>query len=131
MLYTYTPFPGSELYHKAIEYGFDEPKTLSEWGELLYSPEDVFQKTGCKQKWITYRQFKLITMLEQYIFGLIDLNGRDHIAMNIKNGFLRAVFKYAFNFGYLLVKLRLKLKFFDFPFDYWLFVQFRKKAKFV
>lgn len=131
MVYAYTPLPGSELYRKAIEYGFDEPKTLRDWGQLLYSPEDVFQKTGCKQKWITYKQFKLITMLEQYIFGMMDLDARDHIVQNIDNRFLRFLFKKAFNLGNLIARLRLKYRVFIFSADYWLFVKFRKLAKFV
>lgn len=131
MLYTYTPLPGSELYHKAIEYGFDEPKTPREWGELLYSPEDIFQETGCKQKWITYKQFKLITMLEQYIFGMMDLDGRDHIAGDINNRLYRLLFKWAFNIGNLLARLRLRYRIFIFPVDYWIFVKFRKLVKLV
>ncbi|MDP2943890.1 MAG: radical SAM protein [Candidatus Omnitrophota bacterium] len=131
MLYAYTPLPGSELYRRAIRYGFEEPKSLHEWGELLYSPEDVFQKVGFRRRWLTYKQFRLITMLEQYIFGMLDLDARDHIAQNIKNSFFRKIFKLSFNLGNLIVRLRLKLKFFAFPVDYWLFVQFRKKVKFV
>ena len=126
MIYAYTPLPGSELYHKAIEYGFNEPKTLKDWSELLYSPEDIFQNTGCKQKWITYKQLKLITMLEQYIFGMMDLDARDWIMQDINNKFLRLLFKWGFNLGNFIARLRLKYRIFIFPIDYWLFVKFRK-----
>lgn len=126
MLYAYTPLPGSELYHKAIEYGFNEPRTLKDWSELLYSPEDVFQNTGCRQEWITYKQLKLITMLEQYVFGMMDLEARDWIMQDINNRFLRLLFKWGFNVGNLIARLRLKYRIFIFPIDYWFFVKFRK-----
>jgi hypothetical protein len=118
--------PGSELYHKAIEYGFNEPKTLKDWSELLYSPEDIFQNTGCMQKWITYKQLMLIAMLEQYIFGMMDLDTRNWIMQDINNRFYRLLFKFFFNLGNLIVRLRLKYRFFIIPIDYWFFVKFRK-----
>ncbi|NOX97919.1 MAG: radical SAM protein [Nitrospirae bacterium] len=126
MIYAYTPLPGSELYRKAVEYGFNEPKALRGWSELLYSPEDIFQDTGCKQKWITYKQLKLITMLEQYIYGMMDLDARDWIMQDINNIFFRLLFKWSFNLGNLIVRIRLKYRIFIFPVDYWLFVKFRK-----
>lgn len=126
MVYAYTPLPGSELYNKAMEYGFNEPKTLKEWSELLYSPEDIFQNTGCMQKWITYKQLTLITMLEQYIFGMMDLDTRNWIMQDINNRFYRLLFKVCFNLGNLIVRLRLKYRFFIIPIDYWFFVKFRK-----
>lgn len=127
MIYAYTPLPGSSMYEMALSHGFKEPKILSEWSELLYSPEDVFENAGCKQKWISERQMKLITMLEQYIFGMMDIDARDWIAKGIGNRALRLFFKVAFNIGHALARLRLRLRAFYLPVDYWLFVKFRKK----
>lgn len=129
MVYAYTPLPGSKMYQKALEYGFNEPKTLKEWSELVYSPEDIFQSAGCKQNWITPKQLRLITMLEQYVFGMMDLDARDWIARDINGGLNRFLFKIFFNLGYFLARLRLKFKFFAMPLDYWLFVKFRKILK--
>jgi radical SAM superfamily enzyme YgiQ (UPF0313 family) len=126
MIYAYTPLPGSKMYQRALEYGFNEPKTLRQWSNLVYSPEDIFELSGNKQKWITSDQLRLITMLEQYIFGLMDLDARDWIAENIKNRLGRSMFKIAFNIGYCLARLRLKFRIFVFPVDYWLFVKFRR-----
>ena len=126
MIYAYTPLPGSKMYQKALEYGFDEPRTLREWSELVYSPEDIFQDTGCKQKWISPKQLRLITMLEQYIFGMMDLDAKDWIARDIYNRFFRSIFKCCFNIGYGIARLRLKFRIFIFPIDYWLFVKLRK-----
>lgn len=129
MVYAYTPLPGSELYKRAVDYGFNAPKTLKDWGELVYSSEDIFTDTGCRQKWITYKQLKLITMLEQYVFGMMDLDGRDWIMRDIKNRFLRLLFKWSFTIGRSAARLRLRHKMFSFPVDYWMFVKFRKLLK--
>jgi len=126
MIYAYTPLPGSKMYGMAKENGFREPKTLREWSELLYSPEDIFQKSGCNQKWITDKQLRLIAMLEQYIFGMMDLDAREWIAKGINNRFLRILFKWCFNVGYVVARIRLKLKLFILPIDYWIFVKVRK-----
>lgn len=126
MVYAYTPLPGSSMYDMAKEHGFEEPQTLRGWSELTYSPEDIFKKGNCRQKWISEKQFRLITMLEQYIFGMMDLDARDWLAQSINNKFFRVIFKIAFNVGYLMARIRLQFKFFSLPIDYWLFVKLRK-----
>ncbi|MCG2711491.1 MAG: B12-binding domain-containing radical SAM protein [Candidatus Omnitrophica bacterium] len=126
MVYAYTPLPGSSMYDMAKKHGFQEPRTLRGWSELTYSPEDIFKKGACRQKWISDKQFRLITMLEQYIFGMMDLDARDWLAQGINNKFFRIIFKMAFNAGYLMARIRLQFKFFALPVDYWLFVKLRK-----
>ncbi|MFH2146184.1 MAG: radical SAM protein [Candidatus Omnitrophota bacterium] len=129
MVYAYTPLPGSAMYELAKKHGFEEPETLRGWSELTYSPEDIFQKGNCRQKWISSKQFRLITMLEQYIFGMMDLDARDWISCGINNRFLRIIFKIAFNIGYCLARIRLRFRIFALPFDYWLFVKLRKLVR--
>lgn len=126
MIYAYAPLPGSELYYKAIECGFDPPKTLQEWSGLLTSPEDIFQNKGLEKMWISSRQLFLITMLEQYIFGMMDLDAKGWIGGTIKNKVFRFFFRLSFTLGYYLAKIRLKFKVFIFPVDYWIFVKVRK-----
>jgi radical SAM superfamily enzyme YgiQ (UPF0313 family) len=130
MIYAYTPLPGSKMYERALECGFDEPKSLKGWENIVYSPEDIFkQNTKGARGWLTKRQFQLITMLEQYVFGFMDLDAREWIAKGIGNGFIRKVFTVCYNFGYFLARLRLKFKFFWFPLDYWFFVKLRKRSR--
>jgi radical SAM superfamily enzyme YgiQ (UPF0313 family) len=126
MIYTYTPLPGSELYHQAVRYGFQEPKTLEEWSGLLNTPDDIFENQGYEKKWITRKQLFLITMLEQYILGMMDLDAKDWIAVKIRNKFFRAIFRFSFNLGYRLARFRLKYKIFIFPLDFWLFLRVKK-----
>jgi anaerobic magnesium-protoporphyrin IX monomethyl ester cyclase len=126
MIYAYSPLPGSELYYKAIDCGFEPPKTLQEWSGLVSSPEDIFKNTGCEKRWITQKQFFLITMLEQYIFGMMDLDAKGWIGDTIKNRLLRFIFRLGFTLGYYLAKIRLKFKIFIFPVDYWIFIRVRE-----
>lgn len=126
MIYTYTPLPGSTMYDMARKNGFIEPRTLKEWSELVYSPEDIFKKTDCLHKWISGKQLQLISMLEQYVFGMMDIDAKSYIAGNINNKFLRYIFLISFNIGYLLARFRLKTKNFTLPVDYWLFIKVRK-----
>ncbi len=126
MIYAYTPLPGSSMYEMAIKYGFKEPTSLRQWSEFLYSAEDIFQDPGCKQKWISKHQLQLITMLEQYIFGMMDLDARDWISKRLNSRPLRILFKVAFNVGYIIARLRLRFRFFCCPMDYWFFIKFRK-----
>jgi len=129
MVYAYTPLPGSSMYDMAKKHGFDEPNTLKGWSELTYSPEDIFQKGNLRQRWISNKQFQLITMLEQYIFGMMDTDARDWLAESIDNRFFRIIFKMAFNIGYCLARIRLQLRIFAVPFDYWIFVKLRKLVR--
>lgn len=126
MIYVYNPLPGSELFYKAIECGFQPPKTLREWSRSLTSPEDVFQDSGFNKTWIAPKQLFLITMLEQYIFGMMDLDAKEWIGVNIKNRIFRFFFRLCFTLGYYLAKIRLKFKVFMFPVDYWIFIKIRK-----
>jgi len=126
MVYAYTPLPGSELYYQAVKYGFQEPKTLQDWSGLLNTPDDIFQSKGFEKQWITRKQLFLITMLEQYILGMMDLDAKEWIAVKIGNKFLRAIFKFAFSMGYQVARFRLKHKIFIFPVDFWLFIKVKK-----
>jgi len=56
----------------------------------------------------------------------MDLEARDWIMHDINNRFLRLLFKWGFNVGNIIARLRLKYRIFIFPIDYWLFVKFRK-----
>jgi hypothetical protein len=126
MLYAYVPLPGSELYYKAIECGFNPPKTLEEWSGLISSPEDIFQNPGYKERWITDKQFFLITMLEQYIFGMMDIDAKEWLGSKIKNRLFRYIFRAGFTLGYWLARLRLKLKIFTCPVDFVIFTRVRR-----
>lgn len=126
MICIYTPLPGSVMYEKAKRYGFNEPKTLREWSALTFGPEDIFENREHMRGWITRKQAMLVTILEQYIFGLMDLDARGYMAKSIKNRFLQILFKGGFTIGYAIARIRLKTKIFLCPIDFWLFVRFRR-----
>ena len=89
------------------------------------SPEDAF-KTSVRQRWITPKQARLTAMLTQYIFGLMDLDTYDVLCLRAPAGIKRTIFVLAYRIGLGLAKLRWRLKFFDFPVDYWLFTLVHK-----
>lgn len=124
----YTPFPGSELYQRALEMGFQAPKTLIGWSNFMALPEDAFER-DISRKWITKDQSLKVVMVTQYIFGLLDIPTRDVITKRITNPLFRAVFHLCWNFGMLLAILRWRFKFFAFPVDFWIYTRVRKYMK--
>lgn len=42
--YVFVPYPGTELYNKALEYGFEEPRSVAQWA--------VFNRQHLKTPWI-------------------------------------------------------------------------------
>lgn len=130
MFCLYIPYPGSRLFHKALELGLKVPKNLAGWSTFLQIPEDTFEMV-INQRWIERKQAELIIMLDQYIFGLLDKDTFQVLKERIQNKFWQVVFALSFKVGYLLVWLRWQFKFFGLPLDYWVFSQVKKYSKLV
>lgn len=128
MIYTYTPLPGSALYERAIKCGYIEPKNLIEWSKISYTPDDIF-KVSCGHRWLAKYQYNTITMLEQYIFSLLDADSYELVLKYLNNLFFRVVFGMLFKLFRAIARYRLSHRFFSFPIDYWIFVQARKIVK--
>ena len=118
--YIFLPYPGAALFNRAVSLGLKYPKSLNSWSNYLMSPEDAFHET-LKQKWISAHDARLTAMLTQYIFGIMDKDTHDMLYPRIKSSLGKLAFKVGYYFALLLVKIRWKLKFFDFPLDYWIF----------
>ncbi|NQU83432.1 MAG: cobalamin B12-binding domain-containing protein [Parcubacteria group bacterium] len=123
--YIFLPYPGAPLFKRAVNLGLKTPRTLNEWSTYLMSPEDAF-KTSVRQRWITPKQARLTAMLTQYIFGLMDQDTYDVLRLRASAGIKRTIFVLAYRIGLVLVKLRWRFKFFDFPVDYWFFTLVHK-----
>ena len=123
--YIFLPYPGAPLFERAVNLGLKIPRTLNGWSTYLMSPEDAF-KTSVRQRWITPKQARLTAMLTQYIFGLMDRDTYDVLRLRVPAGIKRTIFVLAYRIGLSLVKLRWRLKFFDFPVDYKLFTLVHK-----
>lgn len=125
----YTPYPGSDLYNLALKCGFKAPKSLIEWSNFMAVPEDAFEK-DITRKWITRSQALRVSMLTQYVFGLMDLPTRDRILGKITSPINRYLFLFFWNIGLIIVKLRWKKRFWSIPLDFWIFTQVKKYMKF-
>ncbi|KKL51443.1 hypothetical protein LCGC14_2295430, partial [marine sediment metagenome] len=106
----YTPYPGSELYDRALEHGFQAPRSLAQWSKFMAVPEDAF-KTDSTRKWLAKSQSLRVTMLTQYIFGMMDLPTRATIAAKMNNFIIRKVFLFNWGIGLLLARARWRFRF--------------------
>ena len=125
--YVFLPYPGAPLFKRALSLGYKAPKTLLGWSSYLMSPEDAF-KTILRQLWISPNQARLTAMLTQYIFGLMDQDTYPVLLKRISSPLAKFVFSLSYKIALVLVKLRWKFKYFNLPFDYWLFTQVHKYA---
>lgn len=123
--YIFLPYPGAQMYHRALSLGFKSPHSLSGWSKFLMSPEDAFHTT-LRQKWITPFQARTTAMLTQYIFGLMDQDTHDLLLSRINKPLFRLLFRLAYSIGLCMAKIRWRYKFFRLPFDYWIFTQVHK-----
>ena len=112
----FRPYPGSKLYQECLEAGWEEPETLDKWeetvkGELNYLNVQKFP-------WLDNPDF--VESLEAYVrFGAHSI--KSALGSTIKaNKLIKLPFV-------LLCKLRWKLKFFSFPWDYKLAKRFVTK----
>ena len=103
----FRPYPGSELYQECIAAGWREPETLSQWAHLV---ENELSYMSVKDfPWVRNKDF--VESIEAYTrFGAMSI--RSAMGSTIKAS---RVLKLPF---ILLCKLRWKLKFFLFPFEY-------------
>ncbi len=124
----YTPYPGSYLYQRALEFGFQPPNGLAGWSNFTAVAEDAFN-IDRRRRWLTKSQTIKVSMLTQYIFGLMDLPARNYIADRMSNPVTRCFFLLAWNVGLWLARLRWRHRFLALPLDFWFFTQVRKYLK--
>lgn len=131
MIYIYAPYPGSHLYSQALKYGFQAPRTLAEWGEYSeLTPEDVFD-INRRKKFVSRSQDLRVAMINQYVFGMMDLHARRYISAKMRNPISRTLFLLSWNVGLLMARLRWRFNFWALPFDFWIFTQVRKYLKLI
>lgn len=112
----FRPYPGSELYQECIQSGWQEPKSLEDWGELVANELNYLNIKNFP--WIKDKDF--VESMEAYVrFGAHSLKSAmgSTVSANkwLKLGFV------------LLCKLRWKLKFFWWPIEFKLAKRFVTK----
>jgi len=112
----FRPYPGSELYQECLRAGWEEPKTLDKWEETVKNELNYLNVQNFP--WLDDPDF--VESLEAYVrFGAHSI--KSALGSTIKaTKFLKLPFV-------LLCKLRWKLKFFWFPWDYKLAKRFVTK----
>lgn len=103
----FRPYPGSTLYEECREAGWEAPRSLKEW--KAYSENQLSYLDIQNYPWVKHKDF--VESMEAYVrFGALPIKSAmgSSISANkiIKLGFV------------LLCKLRWKLKFFKFPFEF-------------
>ena len=106
----YTPFPGSHLWGKALELGFKEPKSLEDWGNIEFHTSDL--------SWINKKKFEKIV----HLYIPLCFLKPDFVTAEIKRMFVIPLY-----IGHFLAKIRYKLQFYEFPFEWWLYKYFQRK----
>jgi len=112
----FRPYPGSELYQECLEAGWQEPKLLDQWEKAIKDELNYLNVQNFP--WLDNPNF--IESLEAYVrFGAHSI--KSALGSTVKaSKFLKLPF-------ILLCKLRWKLKFFSFPWDYKLAKRFVTK----
>lgn len=114
LFFNYAPYPGTPLYQKSLNLGFEAPTNLEGWGKFdLHNPHTP---------WVTSKQQRLVNFLSNYIFFFLDVDTCDWLSLRIPNRYFRQVFILIFKFFAALVRFRWRYKFFSLPFDYWIFL---------
>jgi radical SAM superfamily enzyme YgiQ (UPF0313 family) len=108
LLFIYTPYPGTPLYHASLKLGFKEPKTLEEWAN--------FELNMRNTPWVPRSIVKKVAMLTEYIFPWIE---GDYMAqLRITRSVLRWPLLLAAWVLRTLANMRWRLKLFNVPIDY-------------
>ncbi len=125
--YIYLPYPGSSLFKRAVRLGLKTPASLAGWSRYLLSPDDAFRLV-LRQKWISPQQARLVNMLSQYIFAVMDsdtLKLIKRMPSKLKREVLIVIYKMARK----VVEFRWQHKYFGFPLDFWFFILIRQHGK--
>jgi len=112
----FRPYPGSKLYQECLQAGWEEPETLDKWERTVKNELNYLDVQ--KFPWLNNPDF--VESLEAYVrFGAHSI--KSALGSTIKaNKLIKLPFV-------LLCKLRWKLKFFSFPWDYKLAKRFVTK----
>lgn len=103
----FRPYPGSPLYEECVAAGWKAPATLEEWAHLVEN--ELSYLTVRNFPWVKHKDY--VESMEAYVrFGAHSL--KSAMGSSVK---AQKIIKLAF---VLICKLRWKLKFFFFPFEF-------------
>lgn len=110
-LFIYTPYPGTPLYELALRRGFNEPKTLREWGQMDMDKVLV--------PWVNTKYERLIECLDRFIFPFVGGKYHEELLRIRKKSLLRGLlFSLLNKITHDTSKFRLRHGAFSFPLEY-------------
>lgn len=114
----FRPYPGGTLYKECLKAGWIAPQKLEDWARLVKN--ELNYLTPKNFPWL--KNPELVESLEAYVrFGAHPI--KSALGSTVKaHKFIKLIF-------ILLCKLRFKLKFFKWPFEYYLAKKFITKSK--
>jgi radical SAM superfamily enzyme YgiQ (UPF0313 family) len=114
-LWIYIPYPGTPLFKKAVEMGFNQPRSLEEWGNYFWGKAHI--------PWLKNpEEYELIHALSPFAWynkKLLDLKNKS---------FKNIIRHFTIKFFRPLVLFRFKHNFWKFPLDAKLIVLLKKMA---
>ncbi|MCK4325304.1 B12-binding domain-containing radical SAM protein [bacterium] len=123
LFFNYAPYPGTPLYQKSLDLGFEAPANLEGWGGF-----DLYKR---HTPWVTPKQEKFIEFLSSYIFLFLDVDTCPWVSLRIPNRYFRQAFTLVFKLFAALVRFRWRYKFFNLRLDYRIFMFFKKINKWI
>jgi len=109
LLFLYTPFPGTPLFRKAIELGYKSPDSLEAWGDFREGLNHA------STPWVSMDLAEKVYQVSFY-FPFISNSAYDIIKQYPL--FVRWMLLPFERMLYMIMKFRIKRKFFDFPVEF-------------
>ena len=108
----YTPYPISALYHKAIEHGFEEPKTLEGWKD--------FSARKNRMPWVNRKMEDEVMKKDKYYFPAA------FPSEVLVNKMRKGKFKWMYRCFHTISKFRVKHNWYSFDIDWKLLLRYWK-----
>ena len=125
-VFIYTPFPGTEMFEEAVEYGFRPPETLEEWGNWRFSDNRNNPWFNSSYR----RRLKTISNIARYKYFSKQLGELlpEKIKMKLGSSTMYHLYRL---FGWILdlsADFRWKKRFFALPLEWEVWSNFRERV---
>ncbi|MFC1946128.1 B12-binding domain-containing radical SAM protein [Chloroflexota bacterium] len=115
---TFTPYPGTPLYERAVSLGLEKPTSLEEWSNWISGRHIT--------PWLLPRQINKVNFVTSYVLLFLDSDAYHWVPERIGNKMGRLLFKGVYRVFIQIAKFRWKHRFFALPLDYWIYRWGRK-----
>ena len=117
-IYFFDPYPGTKLHQDALKKGFDEPKTLEQWGG--YTPE-----VTDSNPLVTYVGKEYVDLIKRVMIFYLPLAYPADMVLGtltyVKSRMKKGKYKYLLRFLHVLAKVRVDNEFYSFPIEWIIF----------